>query len=73
MTSATQQQMKNGFLNVQAALSLIKDNRPLRIHHPIGDLLTAMGGEAVHEHRMRRRLGRKRTTVLRCAAIMVEG
>jgi hypothetical protein len=54
---APQQQIKNGFLNVEPVFSLLKDHRIFRIHHLVSNLFAAVSRQAVHKDRMRRGLG----------------
>src|SRR3984957_20865958 len=46
---AAQQPNQYSFLNVQAVFGLIKDHRVNRIHYLIGNFLSAMRRQAVHE------------------------
>src|SRR5579884_1569670 len=52
MPAVAQQEKQDRLLHVQAVFRLIEHNRARRIYHRIGDLVTTMGGQAVHEKRM---------------------
>lgn len=43
---------QNALLRVQAVFGLVKHDRLRAVDHLVGDLLAAMGGQAVHEQRV---------------------
>src|SRR5579859_6993109 len=46
-----QQPQQQRFLRVQAIFSLVVDDRRMPVHDVVGNLLAAMGGQAMHGHR----------------------
>src|SRR5262249_10735972 len=46
---ASQQLEDHGLLDVQAVLRLVEHDRARPVEHAVGDLLAAMGGQAVHD------------------------
>src|SRR5690242_4074166 len=47
---ASQQVQDDGLLGVQAVFRLVEHDRARTVEHGVGDLLTAVGGQAVHDY-----------------------